>query len=119
MKKLQFWILSLGLLCTLILTGAALAVDLPQNPTPIAVSEEDTNGSKTVEEAITTQADPDLSSSITFALLSEGFESITFPPTGWGQTQLVGAYNWDRVTLRQLPNDLASWRYCHGSLERL
>ena len=36
-------------------------------------------------------------------LLFESFEDAAFPPAGWGQTPVVGAYLWDRVTTGSNP----------------
>ncbi|MCX6231642.1 MAG: T9SS type A sorting domain-containing protein [Bacteroidetes bacterium] len=35
--------------------------------------------------------------------LAESFDNVTFPPTGWTQTQVAGTGLWDRVTLGTYP----------------
>jgi uncharacterized repeat protein (TIGR01451 family) len=41
--------------------------------------------------------------SIRGVIFNEGFEGATFPPTGWGQTPIIGTFNWDQVTTGTYP----------------
>lgn len=40
------------------------------------------------------------------AMVSESFDNVTFPPTGWTATILSGTYNWQRVTSGTYPTCL-------------
>ncbi|MGC8858816.1 MAG: BNR-repeat neuraminidase N-terminal domain-containing protein [Ignavibacteria bacterium] len=40
------------------------------------------------------------------AMVSESFDNVTFPPTGWTATILSGSYNWQRVTSGTSPTCL-------------
>jgi len=66
---------------------------------------------------------------ITAIILAEGFNSFTFPPSGWQSVIVQGAYNWQRTTSNTYPNctpfegqSMASypaWSAPAGSMARL
>jgi uncharacterized repeat protein (TIGR01451 family) len=90
------------LLTVLLLLGVLTVVAAADEPTAVVDPEGAAPAPDKLPEAPAAAA-PAAPAGVETSLVSEGFESATFPPTGWGQTQVVGTYNWDRVTSGSSP----------------